>query len=191
VEDALARWHAEHINFAALLDLLELQVAAFHAGDRPDYELMVDIIHYLRGYSDLVHHPREDVAFALMAQRDASMSHVLSRLMQEHRVIAWSGEALLQKLDESASDAMVTRADVEAAAATYLVYYRHHLNTEERDVLPRARELLSEDDWRAVAAAGPSISDPLIADVVEARYAGLRDWVGQHGRGLADKTRPT
>ncbi len=191
MEDALTRWHAEHINFAALLDLLELQVAAFHAGERPDYELMVDIIHYLRGYSDLVHHPREDIAFARMAERDASLSPVLSRLMQEHRVIAWSGEALLQRLEESETDAMVARCDVEAAAATFLVYYRHHLNTEEREVLPRARELLNEEDWRAVAAAGPGISDPLIADVVEARYAGLRDRVGQGRIQVVGDSRPT
>lgn len=177
VDDPLARWHAEHINFAALLDLLELQVAAFHSGERPDYDLMVDILHYLHSYSDLVHHPREDVAFARMAEREPALSMVLSRLMQEHRVIAWAGEALLRRLEESAGDAMVPRAEVEAAAATYLVYYRHHLNTEERDILPAARRLLDAADWQAVSAAGPSIADPLIADVVEARYRGLRHWV--------------
>lgn len=186
MDDPLARWHAEHVNFAALLDLLELQLAAFHAGDRPDYDVMVDIIQYLRSYSDLVHHPREDVAFTRMAERDAALSPVLSRLMQEHRVIAWAGEALLRRLEESASDAMVSRSEVEAAAATYLVYYRHHLNTEEREVLPKARGLLGEDDWKAVVAAGPAIDDPLIAEVAEARYRGLADWVskrrgGQHG----------
>lgn len=177
--DTLARWHAEHINFAALLDLLDVQVAAFHAGERPDYELMMDIIHYLRSYSDLVHHPREDAAFTRMAERDASLSAVLSRLMQEHRVIAWAGEALLKRLEESSSDAMVQRSEVEAAAATFLVYYRQHLNTEEREILPKARTLLDEADWRAVEAAGPTIADPLISDVFEARYAGLRDLVGR------------
>jgi hemerythrin-like domain-containing protein len=189
VDDPLALWHAEHINFAALLDLLELQVASFHAGDRPDYELMIDIVRYLRSYSDLVHHPREDVAFSRMAERDAKLSPVLSRLMQEHRVIAWAGEALLRRLEESAGDAMVARSDVEAAAATYLVYYRHHLNTEERDILPKARQLLQDEDWEAVRNAGPSVADPLIADVVEARYRGLREWVSQQ-RQNRESSRP-
>ena len=35
--DPLVRWHADHRNFARLLDLLEQQVDAFLEGKRPDY----------------------------------------------------------------------------------------------------------------------------------------------------------
>ena len=43
--------------------LLRRELDAFHSGERPNYELMLDIISYLREYSDEMHHPREDVAF--------------------------------------------------------------------------------------------------------------------------------
>ena len=81
--EPLAAWHAEHVNFAQLLDLLEAQVGAFHRGERPNYHLMGDIVHYLRSFADCVHHPREDVAFARLAEREPAMELMINRLLQE------------------------------------------------------------------------------------------------------------
>jgi hemerythrin-like domain-containing protein len=92
--DLAALWHAEHVNFARLLDLLEKQVAAFHVGEQPNYDLMLDVVYYLRHYPDQVHHPQEDVAFARVLERDPTMKSQIDRLMQEHHVIAAVGETL-------------------------------------------------------------------------------------------------
>ncbi|WP_196251611.1 hypothetical protein [Cupriavidus necator] len=43
---------------------------------------------------DRVHHPREDVAYARLVERDSGMQVVVNRLLQERRVIAIVGEAL-------------------------------------------------------------------------------------------------
>ena len=64
MSDPVAAWHAEHEYFSRLLGLLHKQLDVFHGGERPNYELMLDIVGYLRDYSDVSHHPREDVAFA-------------------------------------------------------------------------------------------------------------------------------
>jgi hemerythrin-like domain-containing protein len=50
----------------------------------------------------------------------------------------------------------------------------HHLAAEEQQVVPRAGERLSPDDWAAVAAAAPVGPDPLFGDDSEARYRELR-----------------
>ena len=92
-------WRAEHVNFTRLLDLLEKQVAAFHAGGQPDYDLMRDVVYYLRQYADLVHHPQEDIAFARLLERDPAMKPQIDRLLQEHRVILAAGETLLKHLE--------------------------------------------------------------------------------------------
>ena len=180
--EPLAVWHAEHVNFARLLDLLETQVAAFHRGERPNYDLMVDIVYYLRSFADHFHHPREDVAFARLVEREPGMQLVINRLLQEHRVIARAGDELFNRLNEVAEDVVTPRAALEAAAATYLVYYRHHLATEEREVMPRAAELLTEEDWVAVAATVPAGSDPLFGDDVEARFRELRRQIAIEAR---------
>ena len=62
--DPIAHWHAEHVYFGQLLKLIRKELDVFHDAGEPNYELIADILRYLREYSDLVHHPREDIAFA-------------------------------------------------------------------------------------------------------------------------------
>lgn len=172
--EALAAWHREHMDFLRLLDLLEKQLTLFRAAERPDYELMLDILHYLRHFPDELHHAREDAAFARLAQKHPGMDLVFARLQQEHRVIARAGEALLELLEAAVAGSVISRSDIEAAAATYLVYYRNHIAVEERDVLPRAAKLLTPQDWAAVAASVPAAADPVFANGAAERYRSLR-----------------
>ena len=61
------------------------------------------------------------------------------------------------------------RTEIEALAATYLVYYRSHIAREETDILPLAARLLDPQDWLAVQqAAGPQ------SQALEARFMELR-----------------
>lgn len=178
--EPIALWHADHVVFARLLDLLETQIEAFHAGERPNYELMTDIVDYLRRYGDHFHHPREEVAFSRLVERDPKMRLPVNRLLQEHRVIAQAGDEVLERLGEVADDVMIERSAVEVAAATYLVYYRHHLATEEGKLMPRARELLTEDDWAATKAAVEDASDAPSSEDFEKRYRELRKFIALH-----------
>ena len=93
---------------------------------------------------------------------------------QEHRVIANAGEALKELLAEILEDAMVSRADVEMAAATYLVYYDAHITREEDDVIARAGRVLTAEDWAAVKDAVSPTKDPVFGDAPEERYRKLR-----------------
>jgi hemerythrin-like domain-containing protein len=170
----VAGWHADHVYFRRLLHLLHKELDVFHGGERPNYELMLDIITYLREFSDRFHHPREDVAFALLAKRFPDMALQLARLQQEHRVIAQAGETLLGHLNAILGGAVVQRAEVEMAAATSLVYYGNHIAKEEEDVLSRAAQALTPEDWAAVARAAPPARDPLFGADPQERYRELR-----------------
>ena len=172
--DPIAAWHREHVDFRRLLALLQRQVEVFHTGERPNYELMLDIISYLREFADRFHHPREDAAFACLAQRFPEMKPDLARLSQEHRVIAQAGETLLQHLNAILAGAIVPRSEIEVAAATYLVYYGNHIAKEEEDVLTRAAKELTPADWKAVMDAAPGGRDPVFGDKPEERYKELR-----------------
>ena len=155
-------WHTEHTYFKRLLDLLDRQVEVFESGQRPNYDLMLDILTYLREYSDAFHHPREDVAFERLERHHPELAPTLARLRQEHRVIANAGEKLFQLLTAIVEDSMIARAEVESAAATYLVYYGRHIEREDSDVITHAARSLTAEDWEAVRAAVPAVADPLI-----------------------------
>lgn len=175
---AARAWREDHLLFARLLDLLERETLIFHSGATPNYELMLDILHYMSDYLGHTHHPREDVAFERLAQRDSRMAVQVARRMQEHRVINVAGDKLIRSIDDVLNGDIVAREEVELAAATYLVYYRHHLAAEEQLVIPEAVRLLTADDWAAVAAASPAATDPLAAEQADARYPELRRALG-------------
>jgi len=174
MSDLSAIWHAEHLNFARLLDFLATQVAAFQVGEQPNYDLMQDVVYYLRNYPDQVHHLQENVAFARLLERDPTMKPQIDRLLQEHRVIAAAGTKLLEHLDQVVAGALVPRSIIETAAATYLTFYRQHMASEDNEVIPRAAQLLTPQDWAAVAAAVPTGPDPLFKEDTETRYRALR-----------------
>ncbi len=180
----IALWHAEHRHFARLLDLLERQVVAFHADNQPNFELMLDLVSYLRYFPDRYHHAREDVVFAQLAKRDPAMKPIVDQLLQEHRVIAAAGADQHKYLEQVVDDVVIERAKVEAAAATYLVYYRRHLALEDRDIVPRAEQLLTPQDWEAVVAAIPSGPDPLFGEDSDARYHELRRQIALESKAL-------
>ena len=160
MNDPIAVWRSDHEYFRRLLAALQNEIDRFHAGERPNYELMLDVICYLRDFCDRIHHPAEDAAFGRLVRRAPQLLPLLERLAQEHRIIVHAGEELRAKLSAVLSDAVVRRGEVEVAAATYLVYYGNHIAKEEEDVLPAAAQLLTAEDWAAVRETLPNDTAP-------------------------------
>lgn len=179
VIDPVAAWREEHAYFSRLLQLLRGQLDVLHRDGEPNYALMQDVVSYLREYGDRVHHPREDVAFARLTRYCPEVELVLARLQQEHRVIAHAGEALSGLIGSALEGNIVPRQQIEAAAATYLVYYENHIQTEDTMILPRAGRHLTADDWEAVRAAAPAVADPLFGPNPQQRFRELRRRIAQ------------
>jgi hemerythrin-like domain-containing protein len=179
VDNLLALWRAEHVIFARLLDVLEAQIRVFQAGEQPDYGLMADIVGYLKDYADAFHHPREDAAVARLLVRDHSAQGLVRRLEQEHRVIDSAGRELHERLMQITADALVARGVAESAAATYLVYYRHHIGKEESEVMPRMQRMLTDNDWADLAQTLTAGSVPGGMVAIDSRLRALL--VGQEG----------
>ena len=89
-------------------------------------------------------------------------------------MIAHVGEKLRQSLEQAVAGGFVERADIEAVAATYLVYYRSHFAREDDEVLPQARSILTAEDWRAVSAATHAVGDALSQQASDQRFRELR-----------------
>jgi hemerythrin-like domain-containing protein len=174
MSDSIALWHAEHVNFAALLNRLEAELERFHKGDSPDYELMLDIMFYMTHYPDVLHHPKEDLAFARIKERQAGARAIIDELAGQHAHLKETGETLLQALDEIVDGSITSREHVEAPGRAYLSEFRRHMIIEETAILPVAAKLLSDDDWAEINAAIQHVDDPLFGRKAEVRYAALR-----------------
>lgn len=159
----------DHTDFAKLLDLLEAQIGLLHRGERPDYDLMLDILYYMTHYPDRFHHPKEDLAFTRLAERDQSTRPAVEELARQHRVIAKSGFRFLDNLNAALAEGMLARESVEIPGLAYVTFYRTHMKMEERELFPIARTLLRDDDWAKIGVAIESTEDRLFGSQLEQR----------------------
>lgn len=138
-------WQREHGNFARLLDLLEAQLGLFHGGERPDYDLMLDIMYYMTRYADRVHHAREDLAFRRLVRHQPAAAAGAAALGQQHAGIAADGSRLVAELRAVVNGAMLPRQTVETQARAYIACLRAHIANEERELYPLLVRLRQED----------------------------------------------
>jgi hemerythrin-like domain-containing protein len=180
--DPISLWNRDHTNFAVLLDLLERQLDLFHQGESADYDLMSDIMFYMTHYTDLAHHPREDLAFARICEREPGMHPVIDELSAQHVRLRGAGQALIQALDDIVNGSITSRDSVEAPARTYIELFRSHMEREEAILQPLVMKLLQERDWAAIDATVSHIEDPLFGSNGEERYAALRQQIAREAR---------
>src|SRR5215468_1187377 len=85
VIDQLGR---DHRNMRLLLDIVEAEMEGYRAGRPPDFELLAMVGRYALDYPDLIHHPREDLVFARLVERDPDARAILGDLIGDHRRLA-------------------------------------------------------------------------------------------------------
>lgn len=185
------QWKTDHANYRRLLDLLETLAQRFATSDRPEYELMSDIIHYMTQYPDRFHHPREDIAFKVLLERDSTAQQSVDDLAGQHVGIAQSGATLSADLNAAAADAMIARTTIEKAVRDYVTVLRTHMDQEEREVFPKLVSLLNESDWLIVDSAFHFSADPLFGESVQQRFQALhRQIASQAGCGCTEPVEP-
>lgn len=163
----------EHQRFSKLLDLMASQLALFHRGETPDYDVLQDAFFYMVNYPDRFHHPKEDLLFAIIAERaPAARAHV-DELTRQHRNIASAGRRFLDNLQNVLNDGMLKRQDVEQPALEYIARYREHLALEEREIFPLGQRCLRPEDWAKIDSLIKTEEDPLFGALIEERYLTL------------------
>jgi len=165
----------EHANMARVLTVLEETVATLPADAGPaDLEHLHAMVYYIRVFPDRLHHPKEEKhLFAALRRRAPESAALLAELEHQHR----EGGVLLATLDaalkgmEAGGPAGLQRLRQETR--DYLESQRRHMATEEREVLPLARERLTAADWADVDHAFAAHSDPLFGENLATGFQAL------------------
>ena len=171
--DLLDDLREDHRNMAIMLDLLGRQVDHIRDGERPDYELIHDIMRYMTVYSDAVHHPKEDLLYASMKAEKPDLDADLARVGPEHREIADLGETLRNDVEAVASGAAVTRERIIADTTEYVRQLRQHMAWEEEDLFRRARDLVQSEKSMSVDISHLDTLDPVFGTEREHSFANL------------------
>src|SRR5215212_12158027 len=121
-------------------------------------------------HPDAYHHPREDAMFVRLAKRDPHLVKRIAELQRAHRTIGSAGRQLLAALERLPQDSRANDS-VTARIRDYVSAMREHMAIEERDLFPRAREVLDADDLAEVDRAFTRVVDPIFEASVRDAYA--------------------
>jgi hemerythrin-like domain-containing protein len=180
VHPILVQLHDDHSHIRQLLRLLEPPTQPLERG----YLLRAaDVMRYMTGYPDQFHHPREDLMFGPLADRDAASCDRVGRLREEHVELGDKGlalrEALLACLD---ADRLVER-DLAGMVRDYVGVQSAHMDSEEQAVFSKARLVLTDEDWSGIDTLLAARPDPLFGKQVQRSFRDLREYLTGHAGG--------
>lgn len=180
--ELLDRLTQDHRHLARVLDLLDDLLDRFHAGDEPDYELMCEMLEYIESYADQVHHPNEEDIFDRLRAHTDERYPVLDRLTDQHLQLTRINKQFRQSLEGIVHEEVLRRDQVEVQGRELVEALREHLDLEEREAFPLARERLSAGDWDRLLATTSSHEDPLFGPAGRRRFHTLCQYLTERDR---------
>ncbi|HQQ63456.1 MAG TPA: hemerythrin domain-containing protein [Pseudomonadales bacterium] len=182
--------HNEHKYMTKLMNVLVEQVGVIDEGGTPDLNIMYDVARYMVEFSDASHHPREDIIYRKLAERDTSNKAEVVNLLIEHESTTKKTDSLLRSirdaLDNPTAEAI---QNVRHRCDDYVSSLNTHMDLEESQVFPRILEILTETDWTDIINDIQPASDPLFGKTVEKHYEDLFDVVSREvGKAAEDFT---
>ena len=160
----------EHENTQVLVNALERQVAISEQGEVPDYDIIEGIADYFLSYPDLYHHPKENLVFAKLRERNPAAASKIGDLQSEHDEIALRTRDFSAAARSLRGGSDVAGIPFEQWARTFIEFQRKHMEEEERLFFPVALETLTREDWKELEAKMTDQEDPLFGERVGERY---------------------
>jgi len=181
----MEKLHKDHIHLEKVFKILDQQVELLSSDASPDYYLMADITNYIQHYPDLIHHPKEDLVYDILKQRNKEAAEVVEQLQNEHLTLP-SETIKLHKLLEKviSSVLLVSREEIQNQVKDFLDNERKHMDLEEEIIYPLIKGTLTEEDWsnlETLEAKTHQKADPLFSDSVEACYENLYQSIKKQG----------
>lgn len=178
--DLLDSLHRDHINQTRLMVIADRALDDLESGASTDFGLLEDIMRYMTDYPDLHHHPAEDVVFNKLMQREPELEGRLHAMLDEHERIIAAGRQFLAAIQAVEEDAMLRRDRFVGQGRDYLAALKAHMNIEEGELFPAARQKLTASDWDELDDLVGHRPDPLFGASIDAECARLWKLIQLH-----------
>ena len=179
VSGLLDELRTDHRNLKVLIDMLDAETDRLKALEDPNYELLRDIMQYMTGYPDVVHHRKEDWVYARMVALRPAMQRDLTRIERDHAELAKLGTKLLNDIEAIESGTVMRRFDVVEDARGYVNRQRDHMRWEDEKLFPLIENLKAELDLSEAASHVATRPDPVFGPTVESGYRNLFDAISK------------
>ena len=163
----------EHRNLWRLAITLDQVIEEMEQTQKADPAFIGSVLDYFEHFMDGCHHRKEDEhLFRLLRLRSDSAAPLLDRLQAEHRNAPHNLAALRQQLADTVAGRS-TVGGLTEALRLYLNDQKAHIRTEEQDIYPLAREVLTPADWAEIDAAFLDNDDPVFGSAARAEFREL------------------
>ena len=182
-ENALAILMKEHRAISAVLYCLKHTTEDWRNGKiDPPFELFHSIFDYMGSFPNKFHHPKEDLyLFPMVLRRAPALEETISTLRAQHK----KGDDELANLMSLLSDMQASwdggKGDVSQTAidhfaevvSDYVSFERAHAKLEGTDIIPKARETFTPEDWAHIEQVFSENEDPIFGMRPRAEFDGL------------------
>ncbi len=163
----------EHRNLWRIAITIDWVANDLETGQPVDEAFFTALFDYIREFMDGCHHAKEDqYLFLALRRRSPEAAAVLDRLEAEHREGPQHLQALRAFLGRD-TGGLAGNADFIAGLRRYAAALKHHIQSEEKDVIPLSRAILQPEDWAGITAAFGDHQDPLFGEQARAEYREL------------------
>ncbi len=170
--------HNEHRYITILQNSLEKQTKQLAPGGKPDYRILSDMLDYIANYPDEFHHPLEDVIYERLVKRHHASIGAVEELLGQHQDMARDTQFLLKQVNAiCAGKQKPMRNQLRQDLQNYVAFYRAHIDLEEGEVFPAAKQYLQESDWQAINNSLHVVEDPIFSETNTRKYKNLATYI--------------
>lgn len=173
MNNLLDKLHNDHKNFIRLLTYIEHQLQIIKDCDLVDFQTIQFSIEYMKDYSDVIHHPQENIIFKYFIEHYDLNHNVIHGLMDEHEIMPTLTEKIIDMLECVISDVPISRAEFCEKLSEYINIQKNHMDHEESDVYPILYKEMTTEDWKALTSQYEDINDPLFGHPENKKYQEL------------------
>lgn len=171
--DVIRILRLEHVNILKLITTLERQIARSEKGELLDFDIIEGIADYFLSFPDLYHHPKENLVFAKLRERDPDVARKIGDLQREHEEIASRTRDFTAAARSMLDGKRMLGTPFEKRAWDFINLQKGHMETEEQHFFPAALKVLTPKDWVELEAKMTDQEDPLFGERVGERYEAL------------------
>ncbi|MDH5750150.1 MAG: hemerythrin domain-containing protein [Rhodospirillales bacterium] len=166
--------HKEHRNLFSVLNCLRGMARDALAGGKPiDAAILRQAFSYVDKFLNRYHHPKESAhLFAALRKRRPDLGGKLDELDGQHKGLPEKLTVVSEALDRYEADPAGELAAFCEVLEDYCRFELGHMRMEEAEIIPAARDSLTDEDWKAISAAFEDNDDPLFG---ERQSSELRD----------------
>ena len=151
----LTQLRQDHANMARLLHVLQLKQKTLAAGERPDFQLIREVVDYILGYMEDFTVPLERLCSEQLAAQVPEVRELSNRLSADYRALRERLQRLSQDIDMILMDAVLPMDRFADDLRAYLEAHRGYLRDEREALFPLIAEHFDDDDLRHLATLLP------------------------------------